>query len=79
VKKRKIEICNYGVFVRFSTRGVQKHPNMLFGGSPCQNLLAEKAERKNNFFPVVFPLRFFWPFFCIKSDLKVLKKSQKDR
>jgi hypothetical protein len=34
----------YGVFVRFSTRGVQKHQKKLFGGSTCQKLLAEKVE-----------------------------------
>jgi hypothetical protein len=45
--------------VRFSTRGVQKHHKKLFGESPCQKLLAEKVERKKNFFPVVFSHRFF--------------------
>jgi hypothetical protein len=34
----------YGVFVRFSTRGVQKHHKKLFGESTCQKLLAEKGE-----------------------------------
>jgi hypothetical protein len=33
-----------GVFVRFSTRGVQKHHQKLFGGSPCQRLLAEIVD-----------------------------------
>jgi hypothetical protein len=36
----------YGVFVRFSTRGVQKHHKKRFGENPCQNLLAEKVEKK---------------------------------
>jgi hypothetical protein len=57
--------------VRFSTRGVQKHHKKLFGESPCQTLLAEKVERKKNFFPFVFPvdifLSRFWPFLCMRS------------
>jgi hypothetical protein len=52
------EILFYGVFVRFSTRGVQKHHKNLFGESPCQKLLAEKVEKKK-LFPVVFSHRFF--------------------
>jgi hypothetical protein len=48
----------YGVFVRFSTRGVQKHQKTLLGENPCQKLLAEKVENKN-LFPVVFPSIFF--------------------
>jgi hypothetical protein len=46
----------YGVFVRFSTRGVQssKTPQEAF---PCQKLFAKKVEKKT--IPVVFPLRFF--------------------
>jgi hypothetical protein len=34
----------YGVFVRFSTRGVQKHHKKLFGENSCQKLLAEKEK-----------------------------------
>jgi hypothetical protein len=30
---------------------------------PCQKLLAEKVERKNKKFPVVFPHRFFYRVF----------------
>jgi hypothetical protein len=45
----------YGVFVRFSTRGV-KNTIRNFGENPCQKLLAEKVERKKTF---VFSLRFF--------------------
>jgi hypothetical protein len=55
----KINFCDffYGVFVRFSTRGVQKHHKKLFGGNTCQKLLAEKVEI---FFliPFVFTQRF---------------------
>jgi hypothetical protein len=32
-----------GVFVRFSTRVVQKHHKKLLGGNPCQKPLAEKS------------------------------------
>jgi hypothetical protein len=59
----------YGVFVRFSTRGVQKHHKKLFGENLCQNLLAEKVEKKN---PFVFSHRLFlsrfWPFLCMRSS-----------
>jgi hypothetical protein len=48
----------YGVFVRFSTRGVQKHHNKPFGENPCQKLLAEKVE-KTTFFLSSFPIDFF--------------------
>jgi hypothetical protein len=48
-----------GVFVRFSTRGVQKHHQKLFGENLCQNLLAEKVEKKT-FFPFVFSHRNFF-------------------
>jgi hypothetical protein len=79
----------YGVFVRFSTRGVQKHHKQLFGGSPCQKPFAKKVEV---LFPVVFPLRFFYRVFfpvslheelknTIKCVLKIrpknIKKAQK--
>jgi hypothetical protein len=46
-----------GVFVRFSTRGVQKHHKKLFGENPCQKLLAEKVEIF--FFLSSFPIDFF--------------------
>jgi hypothetical protein len=46
----------YGVFVRFSTRGVQKHQKALWGKS-MSKILAEKVEKKKPF-PVVFSLRF---------------------
>jgi hypothetical protein len=39
----------YGMFVRFSTRGVQKHHKFSFG--------EKKVERKQFFFPVVFFLQ----------------------
>jgi hypothetical protein len=46
-------------FCAFFNTGVQKHQNKLFGVSPSQKLLAEKVERKKNYFPVVFSHRFF--------------------
>jgi hypothetical protein len=54
----------YGVFVRFSTRGVQKHHKKLFGESPCQKLLAEKVEIFFSFclFPSIFFNRVFGRF-----------------
>jgi hypothetical protein len=77
----------YGVFVRFSTRGVQKNHVKLFGGSPCQKPLAEKVKEKN-FFAFVFSHRFFLSRFLavplheepkntIKARPENLKKSQK--
>jgi hypothetical protein len=42
-------------FVRFSTRGVQKHHKTLFGGNTCQKLLAEKVEEKKRFSFRLFP------------------------
>jgi hypothetical protein len=53
----------YGVFVRFSTRGVQKHHKKLFGENPCQKLLAEKVEKKNLFSFRLFPSISFYRVF----------------
>jgi hypothetical protein len=70
-----------GVFVRFSTRGVQKRHKNLFGGSPCQKLFAKKVEGEN--FPLDFPFDFFyrvfWPFLCMssKTPLKYFLKSDR--
>jgi hypothetical protein len=80
-----------GVFVRFSTRGVQKHHKKLFGGNPCQKLLAEKVEKKKLFSFRLFPSIFFVAFLAVslheepKNTIKIfskikpenLKKSQK--
>jgi hypothetical protein len=52
-----------GVFVRFSTRGVQKHHKKLFGGNTCQKLLAEKVEI---FF--VFPFRLYPALLCVSQQ-----------
>jgi hypothetical protein len=54
-------------FVRFSTRGVQKHHKTLFWGNTCQKLLAEKVERKKKLvsfrlFPSIFFYRVFGRF-----------------
>jgi hypothetical protein len=45
----------YGVFVRFSTRGVQKRHKKLFGESLCQKLLAGKVDKKKLFSFHLFP------------------------
>jgi hypothetical protein len=51
--------------VRFSTRGVQKHHQKLFGGSLCQKPLAEKVEGKK--IPFVFSHRIFFIAFLAVS------------
>jgi hypothetical protein len=67
-----------GVFVRFSTRGVQKHHNQLFGGSPCQKLFAKKVKEKISCRspPSIFLSRF-WPFLRMRQEAGAQKKSQK--
>jgi hypothetical protein len=50
-------------FVRFSTRGVQKHHKTLFGGKTCQKLLAEKVEEKKLFSFRLFPPILFYRVF----------------
>jgi hypothetical protein len=68
-----------GVFVRFSTRGVQKHKKKLLGKSKM--VLAEKAEKKN-FFPVVFSHRFLIAFLAVslheepKNTIKIFSKTK---
>jgi hypothetical protein len=39
----------YGVFVRFSTRGVPKHHQFFFGKSTCQKLFAKKLRGEELF------------------------------
>jgi hypothetical protein len=77
----------WGIYVRFSTRGVQKHHDMFLGEAhvKCQRLLAEKVERKKKkscfHFHVAFPHRFFFIAFLAvslheepkKTDLKISK------
>jgi hypothetical protein len=61
------------VFVRFSTRGVQKHHKNFFGEVHVKNLLPKKV--KGEFFlPVVFFLRFFTRFFAVSlhEELKTI-------
>jgi hypothetical protein len=67
-----------GVFVRFSTRGVQKHHTKLFWGSPCRKLFAKKVEKKN-FVPVVcrFSFSFFLTAFLAVSLHDELKNTTK--
>jgi hypothetical protein len=47
----------YGVFVRFSTRGVQKHHKKLFGKIHVKNFWPKKL-RKKTFFLSSFPMAF---------------------
>ena len=70
---KNFEILFYGVFVRFSTRGVRKHYKKLFGESPCQKLLAEKVEKKKTFFLSSFPMAFL----CVspQGEFKNTKKN----
>jgi hypothetical protein len=73
--------------VRFSTRGVQKHQKKLFGGSPCQKLLAEKVEKKTFFLSAVSlheePKNttkiFSKIYYNLKSGLKTSKNLKKGR
>jgi hypothetical protein len=57
-----LEILVYGVLVRFSTRGVQKHHKYFLWEVHVKNFWP-KQLRKNNFFPVVFPIDFFYRVF----------------
>jgi hypothetical protein len=65
----------YGVFVRFSTRGVQKHQKKLLGGNPCQKLLAEKVEIFF-FFLLSFPIDFCFIAFLAVSLHEELKNTK---
>jgi hypothetical protein len=50
-------------FCAFLNKGSSKKTKTkLFGGSPCQKLLAEKAEKTNTFFLSSFPIDFFIAF-----------------
>jgi hypothetical protein len=70
----------YGVFVHFSTRGVQKHHDHLFGENPCQKLLAEKVEKQKLFSFRLFPSMFFIAFLAVflheepKNTIKMFSK-----
>jgi hypothetical protein len=64
-RKKNPFIFSHGVFVRFSTRRVQKHHKKLFGESPCQKLLAEKVEEKKLFSCRLFPSIFFIAFLAV--------------
>jgi hypothetical protein len=51
-------------FVRFLTKGVQKHHEQLFGENPCQKPLAEKLRKKRIVFLSSFPIDYvFIAFF----------------
>jgi hypothetical protein len=64
--------------VRFSTRGVQKHPKS--GESPCQKLLAEKVEKKTLFSCRLFPSILFIAFLAVslheepKNTIKIFSE-----
>jgi hypothetical protein len=76
-----------GVFVRFSTRGVQKHHQKFFGEIPypMSKTAAKKTEGNKPFFLALLLLRpsicfiafFFGPFLCMRSSKgpENLKKS----
>jgi hypothetical protein len=74
----------YGVFVRFSTRGVQKHQKKLFGENPCQKLLAEKVEKQKLFSCRLFPSTCFIAFLAVslheepKNTIKTFSKIRPD-
>jgi hypothetical protein len=75
-------------FCAFVNKGSSKTPQKLFGGSPCQKLLAEKVEENLSSFPIDF---FLIAFLAVslheepKNTIKIfsnirpenLKKSQK--
>jgi hypothetical protein len=46
-------------FLCVSQQGEFKNTKKTFWGSPCQKLLAEKAEKKKPFFLSYFPIDFF--------------------
>jgi hypothetical protein len=75
-------ICSHGVFVRFSTRGVQKHHKNFLGEVHVKNFWPKKL-RKKNFFPVVcrlFPSIFLIAFLAVslheepKNTIKIFSK-----
>jgi hypothetical protein len=65
-----------GVFVRFSTRGVQEHHFFLNEESPCQKLQAKKVEGENTFSLPFFPSVFFYRIFG-RFRMMSLKTPQK--
>jgi hypothetical protein len=67
----------YGVFVRFSTKGVQKHHNCFLRENPCQKLLAEKVEEKKTCFLSSFPFDLFYRVFGRFSAQKHPQKNLK--
>jgi hypothetical protein len=58
-------------FLCVSQQGEFKNTITNFLENLCQKLLAEKVERKKNFFPFVFPIDIFfprfWPFLYMRS------------
>jgi hypothetical protein len=58
-----IFVIFYGVFVRFSTRGVQKHRKSFLGKIHVKNFWPKKL-RKQTFFLSSLPFDFFYHVFC---------------
>jgi hypothetical protein len=52
-------------FCAFLNKGSSKTPQKLFGGNPCQKLLAEKVEKKKLFSS--FPIDLFFIAFLAVS------------
>jgi hypothetical protein len=52
-------------FLCISQQGSSKTPQKLFGGNPCQKLLAEKVEKKQLFSCRIFPSIFFITFLAV--------------
>jgi hypothetical protein len=48
----------YGVFVRFSSRGVQKHQKNFLGEVHVKNFWPKKLRKKTTFFLPSFPIDF---------------------
>jgi hypothetical protein len=65
-----LTIFFYGVFARFSARGVQKHYKLLT--NPRQNpFVYKKVDGGKNLFAVISPsiyLSHFWPFLCMPHE-----------
>jgi hypothetical protein len=67
-------------FCAFLNKGSSKTPQKLFGGSPCQKLLAEKVEKKHLFSCRIFPSIFLIAFLAVslheepKNTIKIFSK-----
>jgi hypothetical protein len=76
-------------FCAFLNKGSSKTPKNNFEGNPCQQLLAEKVEKRKLFYFRLFPSIFFIAFLAVslqntvkifsQSDLKISKNLKKGR